>query len=335
MGNCIFLNENDYRLHLRLRSRHVDLGWWHLFRCMQVFVGSKCKNCARLSDLVLHFRKGPMMNSPSLDKNNPYSAPGSNLDADHEAEGRRFVQEGIAVGSDRVVGWFGRAFEFFKASALQWALTAFIFFVILFILNMIPLVNMLTNIIFPIFFGGLMLGCYAQAHNQEFTVGHLFAGFQSKAGPLALVGLFYFILMIVVMIAMGILMIIVIGGGMGIGSILGAATGNKQALASMFAGGFGLGMLLMIPLIFVVFTLLFWTVYFAPVLVVLHDLSPLDAMVASFNGCRKNWVNFILYGIIYIVLAIVATIPIGLGWFVLGPVIIASIYTSYEDVFLS
>jgi len=34
------------------------------------------------------------------------------------------------------------------------------------------------------------------------------------------------------------------------------------------------------------------------------------------------------------VLMIVATIPLGLGWLVLGPVLAASIYASYKDIYL-
>jgi hypothetical protein len=33
------------------------------------------------------------------------------------------------------------------------------------------------------------------------------------------------------------------------------------------------------------------------------------------------------------VLALVATIPIGLGWLVLGPVLATSVYTAYLDIF--
>jgi len=44
-------------------------------------------------------------------------------------------------------------------------------------------------------------------------------------------------------------------------------------------------------------------------------------------------VPFLLYGLVGIGLAIVASIPFGLGWFVLLPVTIASMYTSYCDIF--
>ena len=35
------------------------------------------------------------------------------------------------------------------------------------------------------------------------------------------------------------------------------------------------------------------------------------------------------------VAAIVATVPLLLGWLVLGPVMAASIYTAYRDIYLS
>ena len=56
-------------------------------------------------------------------------------------------------------------------------------------------------------------------------------------------------------------------------------------------------------------------------------------MKESFAGCVQNMVPFLIYGLIGIGLAIVATIPLGLGWFVVAPMTIASIYTAYCDIF--
>jgi uncharacterized membrane protein len=56
-------------------------------------------------------------------------------------------------------------------------------------------------------------------------------------------------------------------------------------------------------------------------------------MKASFVGCLKNIVPFLLYGVVMIVLCIVAAIPAGLGFLVLGPVAVASMYTGYRDIF--
>lgn len=56
-------------------------------------------------------------------------------------------------------------------------------------------------------------------------------------------------------------------------------------------------------------------------------------MKTSFHGCLRNIIPSLVYGAIGIVLAMIATIPFALGWFVLGPVGIASLYASYCDIF--
>ncbi len=56
-------------------------------------------------------------------------------------------------------------------------------------------------------------------------------------------------------------------------------------------------------------------------------------MKLSFAGSLRNILPSLIYGIVWIVLAIVATIPLLLGWLVLGPVSVASVYASYRDIF--
>jgi uncharacterized membrane protein len=93
-------------------------------------------------------------------------------------------------------------------------------------------------------------------------------------------------------------------------------------------------MVMVASLLFLLFYLpLVMAVWFAPALVVLRGAEPWEAMKLSFDGSLKNIVPFLIYGIVWIVLAIVATIPILLGWLVLGPVTVASIYASYCDIF--
>jgi uncharacterized membrane protein len=62
-------------------------------------------------------------------------------------------------------------------------------------------------------------------------------------------------------------------------------------------------------------------------------MKPVDAMKASFAGCLKNIVPFLLYGVVMLVLCFVAAIPLGLGFLVLGPVAVASMYKGYRDIF--
>jgi uncharacterized membrane protein len=80
---------------------------------------------------------------------------------------------------------------------------------------------------------------------------------------------------------------------------------------------------------------LIMALWFAPALVVFHDMGAWEAMKASFRGGMKNMLPFLLYGIVLTIASVVASIPALLGWLVLGPVIAASIYTSYRDIYFS
>ena len=43
---------------------------------------------------------------------------------------------------------------------------------------------------------------------------------------------------------------------------------------------------------------------------------------------------FLVYGLIGLVFSIVASTPAGLGWLVLGPVLVGSLYASYRNIYL-
>jgi len=74
-------------------------------------------------------------------------------------------------------------------------------------------------------------------------------------------------------------------------------------------------------------------VWFAPALIVFHDVGSVAAMQASFAGCLHNIMPFLLYGIVWFIASIIASIPLMLGWLILGPVTVASIYTAYKDIY--
>jgi uncharacterized membrane protein len=92
-----------------------------------------------------------------------------------------------------------------------------------------------------------------------------------------------------------------------------------------------LGLLIALAL-FVPVNMALW---FAPVLVMLQGQSAPRAIAESFRGCLKNLVPFLIYGIALFVLAILASIPLGLGWLILGPVVIGSVYAAYRDIYVT
>ena len=217
------------------------------------------------------------------------------------------------------------------AAVVPWILIVVIWVVIQVLLSLIPFLGHLsTQVLTPVFVGGLMLGCRAVDRGESLAVNHLFAGFSTHAGPLLIVGLIY--------TALAVLIVLVVGG------ILFALFG-VSVLTQLFAlqdpmraGAAALGTMLYVlmvgGLLFLAFMLpLIMALWFAPALVVLHGAAPWAAMKLSFAGCLRNVVPFLLYGLVGILLALVASIPLMLGWLVLGPVAIASLYTSYCDIF--
>ena len=247
----------------------------------------------------------------------PASIPGTSLTA-------------RAVEAGRGTSWWSEAWRLFVAAVGPWILIVVIWVVIQICLSLIPFVGHLaTQVLTPVFVGGLMLGCRAADRGEALGVNHLFAGFSSHAGPLLVVGLIYTALEVLVILIVGAILFVSFGA-----AVLEQLFQLQDPLSAGAALGKMLYVLMIAALLFLALTLpLIMAVWFAPALVVLRGAEPWTAMKLSFSGCLKNVVPFLLYGLVGIPLAVVASMPLMLGWFVLGPVAIASVYTSYCDIF--
>jgi len=73
--------------------------------------------------------------------------------------------------------------------------------------------------------------------------------------------------------------------------------------------------------------------WFAPPLIVFHGMPASHAIRWSVYAALSNAGAMIVYGVILMVLMILAWLPFGLGLFVLLPVLVISTYTSYRDIF--
>jgi len=227
------------------------------------------------------------------------------------------------VEAGRGWDWIVSGFALFKKQPGIWVLIFIVLAVICILVSMVPLIGSLANILLiQIFAGGLMLGCKALDTSNELEVGHLFAGFQRSTNSLVLLGVLAIVGWIVVLTP-GLL---IVGGG----SFLGALHGGLPGVAT-----FGLSFVLAALVVLALSVPLYMALWFAPALIVFHNLEPVAALKASFAACLRNIVPFLVYGVVIMLLSVVAAIPFGLGFLVLGPVIIASIYTAYRDIFFT
>jgi uncharacterized membrane protein len=225
------------------------------------------------------------------------------------------------VAAVRGWDWIVEAFALFRKQPGMWILTVVVLGVLFIVISMIPVLGSLASaLLFPIFGAGLMLGCKALDEGGTLEIGHLFAGFKRKTSDLVLVGVFNLVGWVVIFLAI----IAAIGGGVFMGMMRGGMPGAGISIASallamlLFAG-------LSVPL--------YMAIWFAPALIVLHDLAPAAALKASFFACLRNWIPFLVYSVVLLVLSLVAVLTAGLGFLVLIPVLAASVYTAYRDIF--
>lgn len=226
-----------------------------------------------------------------------------------------------SVDAGRSVEWFKTGWALFLKNPGIWVTIAVIMLVVLFVLSMIPVIGQIAVLLaLPIAGGGLVLGCKSLSDGGELRVEHLFEGFQQHGGSLAVVGVLY---AVGGMLAFRVAFLI--GGG---GAIGGAITQGWSG-AGLAAGSVALGLLVWFCLS-VLLGMAFW---FAPALVVLHGMAPLDAMKTSIGACLQNFLAFFIFGILATVAGFVAMLPMGLGLIVLAPIMIGAAYASYLDVF--
>ena len=258
------------------------------------------------------------------DQDNPFAPPtAAVLEAAPDAS-THFIPDGRAVASGRGFAWYGEAWELFKRAPGTWIAMFVVFAVAWIVISIIPLGGLLLAACYPIIAAGLMLGCRALEQGKPLEFGHLFAGFGTHSGNLLVVGLLYLVGMMVVGFLVG------IGTAIAIPLMIGTAKAT-HGVAGMLAMAPALllvvlvAMALMLPLIM--------ALWFAPAIVVFNGTASMAAMKSSFRGCMKNFVPFLVFGVVGFFFAMLAALPLGLGYLVLGPVVWATMYTGYRDIF--
>jgi uncharacterized membrane protein len=252
---------------------------------------------------------------------NPYAAPKAAVADATVVLNADFVPGGQSRPASHGWSWIAEGWELFRRQPGMWIGIVLIAFVIFIGAAMIPIVGGLATTLFgPVFAAGIMIGCKALDTGGELEIGHLFAGFKERTGTLVAVGALYLAAVVVVMLVVGLMM------GVGFTAMMG---GDPQAMGAM-----GMTMVLAMLVMFALLLPAVMAIWLAAPLVVFHDHGAVEAMKGSFAGCLKNILPFLVYSIVMFVLAVLATLPLALGWLALGPVFAASVYTSYRDIYL-
>lgn len=233
---------------------------------------------------------------------------------------------GKALPVGEGVTWIGRGWELFLKAPLMWVIIVLILGVLSLVLNMAGFIgNLIYSLTSPVFAAGIAKGCQSLEQGGDLEFEHLFAGFTGeRLVPLLILGAIVFAayasLFLVFMLFAGI-------------SVLsGIAVGDPTAILAM-SSAVGLPILLGLLVVLALAIPVMAANWFAPTLIMLNGLSPLEAAKASFWGCMRNFWGFAVYGIVMLLLAIVAVIPVFLGLLVWVPLSMASTYAAYRQIY--
>ncbi len=232
-----------------------------------------------------------------------------------------------SVGAGHGMTWLLDAFALFRQSPGMWILSFILFIVVTSLLSVVPILGSLASmLISPILMGGFMVACQRLENNGDLTFEDLLAGFRQHTGRLAGIGAFYLLGMILAML---------IGFALlGLFMDLDHLERLSEQMAVADPAVLGVSFLLPLLVLMLLILPLLMAYWFAPALVILHGMRPLDAMLRSFFGCLRNVLPFTLYGFVLLGLFILGALPMLLGLLIVGPMAIASVYTGYRDIFL-
>lgn len=221
--------------------------------------------------------------------------------------------------------WLRQGWACFMAFPALWLTVSILFGVILLALGVVPLVGQIAlYMLLPILVAGMLYICFRISRDESPVVSDLFVAFHRSSTQLVIAGL----LNLLGTIAIGI-MLTVVASGSAIGGILLGAPGPLGLGAVM--GGMMVSGLFAVVLL----TLLMMAMWFAPALVFFHGMQAWPALKASFQACATNWLPFLVFGLISLVMIFFALLPLGLGLIVLLPVMVGALFAAYRDIFVA
>lgn len=220
--------------------------------------------------------------------------------------------------------WIKQGIYLFKKSPVLWMSLTFITIVSLIVVASIPVVgDLLATLLFPVVFSGLLWGCHALEHDEELELAHLFAGFRHNTQQLITLGGFNLAGQFMIFGVMTLT-----GGAALVSILMSGSPVEDPAVVAQATMGAGFAILLGI----ILFSVLLMATQFAPMLVTFNNLSPIEALKTSLRSCWLNLIPLSVYGTMMLLFAIAASLPMMLGWFILMPIMITSIYAAYRGI---
>ncbi|MDQ6618700.1 MAG: DUF2189 domain-containing protein [Pseudomonadota bacterium] len=244
--------------------------------------------------------------------------------------GTPLVRDGRRVIAGQGATWWSDGWRLFTAAPWLWMGMTVVFVLIMLVLTIVPVIgHIASTLLYPAMGAGLLVGARAVDRGEPLTFSHLFSCFDKRLGSLVIVGLIYIGAWFVIWLIAAAICVALFG--LSTFSAILSGGGSMATLDTLWT--LGLAAIVALFIVLVLGTPLMMAYWFAPPLVALRGDGPVAALKASYHASARNVPALLVYGLMFIAFAIVASIPLGLGWLVLAPVVVGSMYASYRDIF--
>lgn len=238
--------------------------------------------------------------------------------------------------------WLTGGYAIYRRNPAFLVLVCFTYWVLILIVNLIPLLGpILASIAMPALSVGVMNAYRNVGDGRQPLPSIIFSGFGEGRNTLFMLGGLYLALSLGIILFASLL-----DGGAMLNFLMTAKPPAAPAPDDFLTG--------LTPIIVLaLFTPVFMAYWYAPMLAAWHRLSVLKALFFSFVACWRNWRAFLVYGLALLVLllilpatallivtvlapslrGLVATILSFPLLLIATPIVFASFYVSYRDVF--
>jgi len=208
----------------------------------------------------------------------------------------------------RGLAWLAQSWAMFSRARLPWLVLISLYYMILLLVNVVPIVGQLVwPLLKPVFAVGLLAAAWGQERGGTPGPADLFRGFKSNVRALLPLGVVF-----VAGVALAALSTSLVDGGMFLGLVAGEEEPSLESLSNArLQAGLLFGALVALPV-----TLALW---FAPALIVFQDAGPRAALGASLRAALANWRPLTVYALGVIVFGVLAPLLAGQTLLMLMP----------------
>jgi hypothetical protein len=230
-----------------------------------------------------------------------------------ECEGRHHhtneVPRGVTattVPASHGWAWMKEAVDLYMDQRWFWTGMVLLFGLLMVVVSLIPVLgSLLATLAGPILAGGMMRAARSQRQGEPLQISLLFHGWSEHRKELLLLGVFNLLYALLLGLLVFVFMLLFFQG----------LQSPPPPAVLMQHGAAAAGLVLLVALLSMLVGMGMW---FAPCLVVLGGQAAWPSLKTSFQAVARNWLPFLVYGLVLLLAGLVVSVLIGLVVGVLG-----------------